>query len=69
MSVFLLLPKETQPHVHVYSEIGEAKFWLDPSVELTKNSGMTTRQIRAAKSLIEEHEDEIRSAWQTHFGG
>jgi hypothetical protein len=51
----------------VYSEIGEAKFWLDPAVELAKNSGMTARQIRAAKTLIEEHEDEIRSAWQTHF--
>ncbi len=60
--------EETRPHVHVYSERGEAKFWLDPSVELAKNSGMTTRQIRAAKTLIEEHEDEIRSAWQTHFG-
>jgi hypothetical protein len=55
-------------HIHVYSERGEAKFWLDPSVELAKNSGMTPRQIRAAKTLIEEHEDEIRSAWQTHFG-
>ncbi|HKU52783.1 MAG TPA: hypothetical protein VJQ25_09980 [Nitrospira sp.] len=29
---------------------------------------MTARQIRAAKALIEEHEDEIRSAWQAHFG-
>ncbi len=47
--------EETRPHVHVYSERGEAKFWLDPSVEL-------------AKTLIEEHEDEIRSAWQAHFG-
>jgi hypothetical protein len=49
-------------HVHVYSERGEAKFWLAPSIELAMNSGMTARQIRAAKALIEEHEDEIRSA-------
>lgn len=54
-------------HVHVYSERGEAKFWLDPSIELATNSGMAARQIRAAKALIEEHENEIRSAWQTHF--
>lgn len=26
------------------------------------------QKIRAAKTLIEEHYDEIRSAWQTHFG-
>lgn len=59
--------EETRPPVHMYVERGKAKFWLDPSVELAKNSGMTTRQIRAAKTLIEEHEDEIRSAWQAHF--
>ena len=55
-------------HVHVYCERGEAKFWLDPAVELAQNSGMSARQIRAAKTLIEEHDDEIRNAWQTHFG-
>jgi len=34
---------------------------------LAKNSGMTARQIRVSKTLIEEHDDEIRNAWQTHF--
>lgn len=55
-------------HVHVYSERGEAKFWLSPRIELARNVGMTARQIRAAKALIEEHEDEISDAWQEHFG-
>ena len=55
-------------HVHVYCERGEAKFWLEPKIELAKNSGMAARQIRIAKTLIEEHYDEIRNAWQTHFG-
>ncbi len=54
-------------HVHVYCERGEAKFWLEPKIELAKNSGMTARQIRVSKTLIEEHDDEIRNAWQTHF--
>ena len=55
-------------HVHVYCDRGEAKFWLEPAIELAQNSGMTGRQIRVAKTLIEEHDDEIRNAWQTHFG-
>ena len=55
-------------HIHVYCERGEAKFWLEPIVELAQNSGMSVRQIRAAKILIEEHDDEIRNAWQAHFG-
>ena len=24
-------------HVHVYCENGEAKFWLDPEIELARN--------------------------------
>ncbi|MDH5670277.1 MAG: DUF4160 domain-containing protein [Nitrospira sp.] len=55
-------------HVHVYCERGEAKFWIEPTIELAQNSGMTIRQVRLAQALIEEHENEIRSAWQKHFG-
>jgi Domain of unknown function (DUF4160) len=32
--------EETRMHVHVYCERGEAKFWLEPKIELAKNSGM-----------------------------
>lgn len=60
--------EETRMHVHVYCERGEAKFWLEPKIERAQNFGMAARQIRIAKTLIEEHYDEIRNAWQTHFG-
>ncbi len=55
-------------HVHVYCERGEAKFWLDPRIELARNFGMSARELRAAKALIQEHKDEICHAWQKHFG-
>lgn len=54
-------------HVHVYCERGEAKFWLEPTINLAQNHGMTARQVRAARALIEERYDEICSAWKTHF--
>lgn len=54
-------------HVHVYCDRGEAKFWLEPTIELAQNSGLGVRQIRLARTLIEEHSDEIRSAWKKHF--
>ena len=38
-------------HVHVYCERGEAKFWLEPTIELAQNSGMAARQILVAKTL------------------
>lgn len=49
-------------HVHVYCERGEAKFWLEPTVNLAHNYGMTAGQVRAARALIEERYDEICSA-------
>jgi len=55
-------------HDHVYCDRGGAKFWLEPTIELAQNSGMAARQIRVAKTLIEEHDDEIRNAWQKHLG-
>ncbi len=55
-------------HVHVQSSQGEAKFWLEPNVELAQDYGLGPRQIKRAHRLIKEHEDEIRKAWQAHFG-
>jgi len=55
-------------HVHVYCDRGEAKFWLRPKIEPAWNFGLSSRQIRAVKAIIEEREDEICNAWKTHFG-
>ena len=55
-------------HVHVQATSGEAKFWLEPRIELAQKYGLSMRQINAALRLIQEHEDEIRKAWKTHFG-
>jgi len=54
-------------HVHVYRAGGEAKFWVDPKIELAQNYGLTVRQLNTARRLIREHEDEIRAAWKAHF--
>ena len=55
-------------HVHVHCADGEAKFWIEPSIEVAHNAGMNQRQVRAAQTLVEVHADEIRRAWQQHFG-
>ena len=59
--------EETRLHVHVQGDRGEAKFWLDPKVELAQNYGLSQAAVRVASRLIREREDEIRSAWKTHF--
>ncbi len=54
-------------HVHVHCAHGDAKFWLEPSIELAENYGLRLREISTAHKLIEEHIDEIRDRWQDHF--
>ncbi len=59
--------EEPRLHVHVQSPGGEAKFWLEPKVELAQNHGMSQRSVAAALRLVREHEDEISKAWKKHF--
>jgi len=55
-------------HVHVISGDGEAKYWLEPVIELSNQSKYSKKQLSEIKSLVEEHKDEIIRAWQEHFG-
>ena len=42
---------------------------LEPSVELAANYGLNVARLNEASKLVEEHLDEIRSAWAQHFPG
>ncbi len=59
--------EEARLHIHVTGTRGEAKFWLEPSVELAGNYGLTRAELSLAGRLVVEHEDEIRAKWKAHF--
>lgn len=54
-------------HVHVQSAQGEAKFWIEPTIELAVNSGLPEHEIAKILGLVRRREDEIREAWGRHF--
>ena len=56
-------------HVHVLGDDGEAKIWMEPTVELARSAGLSWPQLGIALSLAEERHDEVRTAWRQHFGG
>ena len=56
-------------HVHVHHSDGEAKYWLEPSIELAQNFGLSARELREAEDLVRIHEQEIKDAWNKHFPG
>jgi len=58
--------EERRIHVHVWHADGEAKFWVEPAVALAHNYSMPRHRLAAARRLVEEHADEIRTAWKAH---
>ena len=54
-------------HVHVQAGSGEAKFWLEPEIELAHNSGLGARDLARVRAVLLERQDEIREAWKQHF--
>ena len=59
--------EEPRIHIHAYCGDGEAKFWLEPKVELAYNHNLRRKQLREIKALIDEHYEEIVDAWRDHF--
>ena len=56
-------------HVHVYCGEGEAKYWLEPEIELARNHRLSGLQLKQIEELIEVHYDELATAWKQHFSG
>ena len=65
---FFFSREEPRIHIHVTHTDGEAKFWLEPTIELAINQGLNSKQIADALSLVKQHKEEILNAWKSHFG-
>lgn len=52
-----------QPHVHVVSQEGTAKFMIDNEVMLVGNDEMKTKDLKLAESIIEDNKENIVNAW------
>lgn len=64
---FFFSREESRLHVHIESPDGEAKFWLEPEIELARNYRLAERDLHVIERLILEREEEIRDAWNSHF--
>jgi hypothetical protein len=65
---FLFSREEARLHIHVQSLDGEAKFWIEPNIELARNHQLSAQDLSRVLQLVADHEQEIRDAWRRHFG-
>ena len=64
---FFFSREETRMHIHVHCSDGEAKFWLEPEIELVQAYGVSQKQVREMLKQIEERRNAITDAWNNHF--
>jgi len=54
-------------YVHVACFDGDAKFWLEPKIELAMQRGLASHRLREIQKIIEDHRDELTNAWRQHL--
>ena len=64
---FFFSREEKRMHIHVTCPEGEAKFWLEPIVDLNENHGLPLRRLKELKKIVEGRKDEIIRSWKKHF--
>lgn len=64
---FFFSREELRMHVHVHCADGEAKYWLEPEVELAKNYRLSRQQLKQIERTIEENYNELTKAWKKYF--
>jgi len=60
--------EESRMHVHVAGLEGDAKFWLEPMVEVAMARGLDQHRLNEVRRITEDHRDEITNAWRRHLG-
>lgn len=54
-------------HIHVEKDNMEAKFWLEPEVRVSYNSGYEARTLRELLEIVENNKNRIERAWNEFF--
>ena len=60
--------EELRMHIHVIRDDKEAKFWLEPEVELAENFGFKAHELRKIQEIVENHATEFQEQYREHIG-
>ena len=55
-------------HIHVLCDGKEAKYWLEPQVELAKNTGIPEHKLSEIKKIVEKYADNFKEQFRKHIG-
>jgi hypothetical protein len=55
-------------HIHVIHGGHEAKYWLEPEVELAKNTGIPEHKLSEIKRIVEKYAESFKQQFRQHVG-
>ena len=60
--------EEERQHIHVIKAECEAKFWLEPSIELAENYGFKNKDLKRITQILEQYGNEFKRQFTEHIG-
>ena len=60
--------EEERMHIHVICNGKEAKYWLEPEVELVKNTGIPEHKLSEIRKIVEKDADTFKQQFRDHIG-
>ena len=60
--------EEERMHIHVVKAENEAKFWLEPVIELAENFGFSSKEIKKITQMVETYGNEFKEQFAAHIG-
>ena len=60
--------EDERMHIHVLCGGKEAKYWLEPEIELAKNSGIPEHKLSEIKKIVEKYADKFKQQFNEHIG-
>lgn len=60
--------EEERKHIHVLCAENEAKFWLEPAIELAENYGFNSKELKKITNIITNHADDFKYKYAIHIG-
>lgn len=60
--------EEERMHIHVISADYETKIWLEPEIEVAKNTGFPAHELNKIIKIVEKNADKFKYQFQQHIG-
>ena len=60
--------EEERMHIHVIYNGKEAKYWLEPQVELARNAGIPDHKLNEIKKIVDKYAERFKQQFRDHIG-